>query len=65
MKEIPSLDGSSKVSFIDYEYGDYNYQECDIANHFDEMAGVEDMDFLSDYPTKVIYILGWSLTFYY
>lgn len=47
-----SDDGSSKVSFIDYEYGDYNYQECDIANHFDEMAGVEDMDFLSDYPTK-------------
>lgn len=45
-------DGSSKVSFIDYEYGDYNYQECDIANHFDEMAGVENMDFLRDYPKK-------------
>lgn len=43
---------SGKVSFIDYEYGDYNYQECDIANHFDEMAGVEEMDFLTHYPTK-------------
>ena len=44
-------DVTGKVSFIDYEYGDYNYQECDIANHFDEMAGVEEMDFLSHYPT--------------
>ena len=50
---IPSLnDKAGKVSFIDYEYGDYNYQECDIANHFDEMAGVEEMDFLNHYPTK-------------
>ena len=50
---IPSLnDKAGKVSFIDYEYGDYNYQECDIANHFDEMAGVEEMDFLTHYPTK-------------
>ena len=41
-----------EVNFIDYEYGGYNYHECDIANHFDEMAGVEDMDFVKDYPTK-------------
>ena len=26
--------GSDKVSFIDYEYGDTNYREYDIANHF-------------------------------
>ena len=25
---------SDKVSFIDYEYGDTNYREYDIANHF-------------------------------
>ena len=50
---VPSLnDKAGKVSFIDYEYGDYNYQECDIANHFDEMAGVEDMNFFTNYPTK-------------
>ena len=50
--KYPSLNDKGKVSFIDYEYGDYNYQECDIANHFDEMAGVEEMDFLKHYPTK-------------
>ena len=43
---------SGKVSFIDYEYGDYNYHECDVANHFDEMAGVEDMDFIKHYPSR-------------
>jgi ethanolamine kinase len=41
-----------KVSFIDYEYGDYNYHECDIANHFDEMAGVENMDFVKNSPSE-------------
>jgi len=46
-------DVTGRVSFIDYEYGDYNYQECDIANHFDEMAGVEEMDFVRQYPDPV------------
>lgn len=27
------------VTFIDYEYGGYNYQAFDIANHFAEFAG--------------------------
>merc|ERR1712158_117984 len=42
--DILSKNGPLKdeVNFIDYEYGGYNYHECDIANHFDEMAGVED-----------------------
>ena len=40
------------VYFIDYEYGDYNYQECDVANHFDEMSGVENMDFVKNHPSK-------------
>ncbi|GIX87657.1 ethanolamine kinase 1 [Caerostris extrusa] len=29
------------VTFIDYEYADYNYQAFDIGNHFCEFAGVE------------------------
>lgn len=29
----------SKVTFIDYEYADYNFQAYDIGNHFDEFAG--------------------------
>lgn len=28
-----------KVTFIDYEYADYNYQAFDIGNHFAEFAG--------------------------
>ncbi|XP_054262973.1 ethanolamine kinase 1 [Macrosteles quadrilineatus] len=39
----------SSVSFIDYEYAAYNYQAFDIGNHFDEFAGVSDVDF-SRYP---------------
>lgn len=27
------------VTFIDYEYANYNYQAFDIANHFAEFAG--------------------------
>ena len=32
---------SKQVSFIDYEYGGYNYRGFDIANHFNEWAGFE------------------------
>ncbi|CAL8326081.1 unnamed protein product [Gadus morhua 'NCC'] len=39
------------VKFIDYEYADYNYQAFDIGNHFNEFAGVSDMDF-SRYPSR-------------
>ena len=49
--EVPS------ISFIDYEYGDWNYREFDIANHFNEFAGLPDnetgeMDFGKYYPSK-------------
>ncbi|XP_029909944.1 ethanolamine kinase 1 [Myripristis murdjan] len=37
------------VKFIDYEYADYNYQAFDIGNHFNEFAGVNDVDY-SLYP---------------
>ncbi|VDM24393.1 unnamed protein product [Toxocara canis] len=36
---------SGKVSFIDYEYAGFNYQGFDIANHFCEYAGVENVDY--------------------
>ena len=32
-------EGKHTVTFIDYEYADYNYQAFDIANHFAEFAG--------------------------
>nr|XP_019934181.1 PREDICTED: ethanolamine kinase 1-like [Paralichthys olivaceus] len=37
------------VKFIDYEYADYNYQAFDIGNHFNEFAGVNDVNY-SLYP---------------
>ncbi|KAJ8866070.1 hypothetical protein PR048_033594 [Dryococelus australis] len=39
-----------KVTFIDYEYADYNYQAFDIGNHFAEFAGVSTIDY-SLYPS--------------
>ncbi|XP_068452676.1 ethanolamine kinase 2 [Clinocottus analis] len=38
------------VKFIDYEYADYNYQAFDIGNHFNEFAGVDDVNY-SRYPS--------------
>ncbi|EEZ97183.2 Ethanolamine kinase-like Protein [Tribolium castaneum] len=40
-----------QVTFIDYEYANYNYQAFDIANHFLEFAGVENVDY-GNYPTR-------------
>ncbi|XP_072418387.1 ethanolamine kinase 1 isoform X1 [Chiloscyllium punctatum] len=39
------------VRFIDYEYAGYNYQAFDIGNHFNEFAGVNEVDY-SLYPAK-------------
>lgn len=33
------------VRFIDYEYMDLNYQAFDIANHFNEFAGLSPLDY--------------------
>lgn len=33
------------VTFIDYEYAAFNYQAFDIANHFLEFAGLENVDY--------------------
>lgn len=38
------------VTFIDYEYSNYNYQAFDIGNHFAEFAGVADVDYAA-YPS--------------
>lgn len=32
-------ENKNKVTFIDYEYADYNYQAFDIGNHFAEFVG--------------------------
>ncbi|XP_038236248.1 ethanolamine kinase 2 isoform X2 [Dermochelys coriacea] len=39
------------VRFIDYEYAGYNYQAFDIGNHFNEFAGVNEVDY-SLYPSR-------------
>ncbi|KAL2093527.1 hypothetical protein ACEWY4_010839 [Coilia grayii] len=44
-KNIVYNDREGSVSFIDYEYADFNYQAFDIANHFNEFAGVNDIDY--------------------
>ena len=44
------------IGFIDYEYGDYNYREYDIANHFNEFVGMGDekgmLDYHKNYPSN-------------
>ncbi|XP_042867104.1 ethanolamine kinase 1-like [Penaeus japonicus] len=42
---------AKKASFIDYEYGASNYQPYDIANHFNEFVGVENIDY-NRYPDE-------------
>ncbi|XP_054161761.1 probable ethanolamine kinase [Oppia nitens] len=41
LKNIVFNADKNNVTFIDFEYGDYNYQAFDIANHFCEFAGVD------------------------
>lgn len=45
------------VTFIDFEYADFNFQAFDISNHFCEFAGVDDYD-PSKYP-DVEFQLKW------
>ncbi|XP_012410699.1 ethanolamine kinase 2 isoform X4 [Trichechus manatus latirostris] len=44
------------VRFIDYEYADYNYQAYDIGNHFNEFAGVNEVDYCR-YPSRETQLL--------
>ncbi|XP_067902401.1 ethanolamine kinase 2-like isoform X2 [Heterodontus francisci] len=50
-KNIIYTEAKGVVKFIDYEYTGYNYQAYDIGNHFNEFAGVNELDF-SMYPPK-------------
>jgi ethanolamine kinase len=38
-------DSDESIKFIDLEYSDVNYQAYDVANHFNEFAGVDQPDF--------------------
>ncbi|KAI1888142.1 hypothetical protein AGOR_G00181990 [Albula goreensis] len=44
------------VKFIDYEYAGYNYQAYDIGNHFNEFAGLNEVDY-SQYPGRDLQLL--------
>ncbi|XP_038605133.1 ethanolamine kinase 2 isoform X1 [Tachyglossus aculeatus] len=50
-KNIIYNETEGHVRFIDYEYADYNYQAFDIGNHFNEFAGVNEVDY-SLYPGR-------------
>ncbi|CAL8318744.1 unnamed protein product [Lota lota] len=50
-KNIIYQQGPGDVKFIDYEYAGYNYQAYDIGNHFNEFAGLNEVDY-SHYPDK-------------
>ncbi|XP_072886785.1 ethanolamine kinase 2 isoform X2 [Hemitrygon akajei] len=49
------------VKFIDYEYSSYNYQAFDIGNHFNEFAGVNEVDY-SLYPDESLQ-MQWLRTY--
>ncbi|XP_069489206.1 ethanolamine kinase 2 [Ambystoma mexicanum] len=44
-KNVIYNESKGHVRFIDYEYAGYNYQAFDIANHFNEFPGINDMDY--------------------
>ena len=41
--------GGGTATFIDYEYGQANFRGFDVGNHFNEWAGVDEVDY-SRYP---------------
>lgn len=48
---LTTIIGADSVGFIDYEYAAPNYLAFDIANHFCEFAGVDEVDF-ARYPDR-------------
>uniref|UniRef100_A0A8C1LW70 ethanolamine kinase n=2 Tax=Cyprinus carpio TaxID=7962 RepID=A0A8C1LW70_CYPCA len=44
-KNIIYKQQEGNVKFIDYEYAGYNYQAFDIGNHFNEFAGLNEVDY--------------------
>lgn len=51
MRNIIWDNDSASVSFIDFEYSAPNYQPFDIANHFNEYSGMDEMDY-SLFPSE-------------
>ncbi|XP_041967052.1 ethanolamine kinase 1-like [Alosa sapidissima] len=60
-KNIIFNDTKGSVKFIDYEYADFNYQAFDIANHFNEFAGVTTIDY-GLYPSVALQ-LDWLTSY--
>ncbi|XP_014676138.1 PREDICTED: ethanolamine kinase 1-like, partial [Priapulus caudatus] len=65
LKQIVYNKSEGTVTFIDYEYGDFNYQAFDIGGHFAEHAGVDAIDY-SRYPDRTfqekwlrVYLRSW------
>ncbi|XP_051786123.1 ethanolamine kinase 1 isoform X5 [Erpetoichthys calabaricus] len=50
-KNIIFNDKEGHLKFIDYEYAGYNYQAYDIGNHFNEFAGLNEVDY-AQYPNR-------------
>uniref|UniRef100_A0A3B3S303 ethanolamine kinase n=1 Tax=Paramormyrops kingsleyae TaxID=1676925 RepID=A0A3B3S303_9TELE len=50
-KNIIYNEAAGNVKFIDYEYAGYSYQAYDIGNHFNEFAGLSEVDY-SQYPVR-------------
>ena len=46
-------ENTGKLSLVDYEYSGPNYLASDIANHFCEFSGVEEVDY-SRYPSEQV-----------
>lgn len=47
----------NEVNFIDHEYADYNFAAFDVANHFNEWAGLDvDWSFCPDQNTRKSWI---------
>lgn len=57
IKNIIYNDKTDVISFIDFEYTGLNWMAYDIANHFCEYAGVEEVDY-TRYPNKE-YQIDW------
>uniref|UniRef100_A0A3P9LVM0 ethanolamine kinase n=1 Tax=Oryzias latipes TaxID=8090 RepID=A0A3P9LVM0_ORYLA len=55
-KNIVYNQREGSVKFIDYEYAGYNYQAFDIGNHFNEFAGLNEVDY-SYYPDRPVQLL--------
>lgn len=53
-------DEQNKVTFIDFEYADVNFQAFDIGNHFAEFPGIDSNNGIdyTKYPSKE-YQLDW------